>query len=69
MTWLQGQLQRSKLVCHRKAQTANQLALTSPVAKQHSVDQLIRTERTQSVTDWANGNDRIFTNREYRHMG
>ncbi len=37
-----------------KAQTANQLVPTSPVAKKRSVDQPIRTESTESVTDWAN---------------
>ncbi len=39
---------------YRKAKTANQLVPTSPVAKKHSVDWPIRTESTESVTDWAN---------------
>ncbi len=38
----------------RKAQTANQLVAMSPVAKKRSVDQPVRTERTESITDWAN---------------
>ncbi len=38
----------------RTARTATQLALMSPVAKKHCIDQPIRTESTESVTDWAN---------------
>ncbi len=34
-----------------RARWANQLAPTSPVAKQHRVDRRIRTECTESVTD------------------
>ncbi len=75
--WLQGKLQRSKLVhlssslsrltalladtllstvgeSESKAQTAYQLAATSPVAEKHSADQPIRTESTESATDRAN---------------
>ncbi len=37
-----------------KTRTAYQLMPTSPVAKKRSVDRPIRTERTESVTDWAN---------------
>ncbi len=37
-----------------KARTANQFVLTSPVAEKCSVDRPIRTESTESVTDWAN---------------
>ncbi len=37
----------------RKAQTANQLIPMSPVAKKRSVDWPVRTESTESVTDWA----------------
>ncbi len=35
----------------RKAQTANRLTLTSPVAEKRSVDWLFRTESTESVTN------------------
>ncbi len=38
----------------RKARTANQLVLMSPVAKKHGEDQPIRTGSTESITDWAN---------------
>ncbi len=38
----------------RKEQIANQLVPMSPVAKKCSVDRPIRTESTESVTDWAN---------------
>ncbi len=34
-------------------QTANQLVPTSPVAKKRSVDQPIRTESTESITDFS----------------
>ncbi len=37
-----------------KAQTANQLPPTSPVTKRRSVDRPIRTESTESITDWTN---------------
>ncbi len=52
----------------RKAQTANQLVQTSPVTMRSSVDRPIRTESTESVTDWANRKEsnRIFTNPENR---
>ncbi len=36
---------------NRKERTANQLVLTSPVAKKFSIDRPIRTESTESVTD------------------
>ncbi len=52
----------------RKARAANQLALTSPVAKKRSVDRPIRTESIESVTDWANRTGAILTNPEYRGM-
>ncbi len=35
--------------------TANQLIQTSPVAKKRSVDQPIRTESTENVTDLRTG--------------
>ncbi len=38
----------------RKAQIANQLLLTSPWAKKRSVDWLVMTQSTESITDWAN---------------
>ncbi len=38
----------------RKAQTTDQLVLTSPVVKERGADQPIRTESTESVTDWTN---------------
>ncbi len=37
-----------------KAETANQLVMTSPVTKKRTVDQPIRTESTERVTDWTN---------------
>ncbi len=37
-----------------KAQTANQLLPTSPMTQEHSIDQWIKTESTESITDWAN---------------
>ncbi len=33
---------------------ADQLVLTSPVAKKRSIDRPITTESTESITDWAN---------------
>ncbi len=38
----------------RKTQTVNQLVPTSPVAKKCSLERPIRTESTESVTDWPN---------------
>ncbi len=54
----------------RKAQTANQLVPTSPVARKRSVDQPITTKSTEGVTDWANrmGTIGFFTKPEYRSM-
>ncbi len=64
---------RHSVVCRgeseRKALTAKQLILMSPVAKKCSVDRPIRTERTESVTDWANRRGAIFTNPKYRGIG
>ncbi len=37
-----------------KARTTNQLMLMSSVTKERNVDRSIRTESTESVTDWAN---------------
>ncbi len=37
-----------------KAQIANKLVPKSPITKKHSVDRPIRTESTESITDWAN---------------
>ncbi len=50
--------------------TANQLVLMSPTAKKRSVDQPVRTESTESVSDWANrtGATGFLTNPEYRGM-
>ncbi len=36
----------------RHARTANQLISTSPITKKHSTDWQIRTERTESFSDW-----------------
>ncbi len=53
--WLQGKLQQSKLV-RLSSSTMVRLAHTptSPVTKKCSVDRPIRTQSTESVTDWSN---------------
>ncbi len=50
---LQGKLQRRKLV-RLSLRKSNQFVPTSPVVKKCSIDQPIRTESTESFTDWAN---------------
>ncbi len=54
----------------RKAQTVNQLVVTSPVATKRSVERSISTESTESVTDWANriGAKGFLPNSKYRGM-
>ncbi len=37
----------------REAQTANRFIQMSPVTNKRSTDQLIGTESTESITDWA----------------
>ncbi len=61
----------SKGESEHKAQTANQLIPTSPVAKKRGIDWPVRTESIESITDWANrtGVMRFLTNPEYRCMG
>ncbi len=59
---MQGKLQLSKLVRLSSsssrltvlARTANQLVLMPPVAKKRSVEQPIKRESAESVTDWGN---------------